>query len=513
VSDGTGTPATAYNYAKNTAHLDFFSLADHCTSISTTEWTDIKNQANNYNQDGVFTALWGFEWSSNGNYGHITINNTDDYCTASSSATNTFTELCTWLSTRNGVAFFNHPGREDDLGREFDHFNNKPAGYEKFVGMELWNKSDPFAIYYYTDGYFSSDNNKSWFDEALSRGWKIGAAGADDNHDGTWGTRNDYRLAILADTLTRASLLSALQARRFYTTLDKNIALSFKINSSEMGSTIAGGNSTVQVLATDGNGELFTEVKLFDKNHNTVNTWTISTATVNISYNLTTASGDYYYVKIKQADGNEAISSPVFIFGMMSVTLSAFNAASTVNGININWRTESENNSFCWAIERSLNEADYYIPIAKIPAHGQSNSPVEYLWTDSTVSPGNRYLYRLKETDLFGETTFYGPIAANCLESPLKAGFVFMTTFPNPFISKTLIAYHIQNNNSKVTINIYDICGQQVKNWPPDLKTTGNHQFIWDGSDNNHRMLPAGIYIVKLKVDNDSYYKKISKLN
>jgi hypothetical protein len=33
---------TAYSYAKNTAKLDFFSLADHSGSISSTDWTDIK---------------------------------------------------------------------------------------------------------------------------------------------------------------------------------------------------------------------------------------------------------------------------------------------------------------------------------------------------------------------------------------------------------------------------------------------------------------------------------------
>ena len=64
VSDGTGTPATAYNYAKYTAKLDFFSLSDHFNSISPTEWADVKNQADTYNQDGAFTAFYGFEWAA-----------------------------------------------------------------------------------------------------------------------------------------------------------------------------------------------------------------------------------------------------------------------------------------------------------------------------------------------------------------------------------------------------------------------------------------------------------------
>lgn len=312
VSDGSGTPDQAYNYAKNSANLDFFGLADHSGSISSTEWTSIKNAANAYNQDNVFVGFYGFEWSSSSAYGHVTVINTDDYCTTGS-PTNNFSGLINWLSSRNGAAFCNHPGREDGSGLEFSHFTTTPSS--KVVGMELWNKSDPFSDYYYNDGYYTNDNNKGYWDEANSRGWKLGASGAEDNHSPTWGTSNDYRMAILATTLTRQELFDAINARRFYSTLDKNLSLSFKINSNEMGSTIPGGVYTAQILASDGNGEIFTEVVMFDKNHNVVQTWTPSGSTVNVSRTLTTGDGDYYYVKVKQTDGNEAISSPIWISG------------------------------------------------------------------------------------------------------------------------------------------------------------------------------------------------------
>lgn len=311
VSDGTGSPATAYNYAKNTAKLDFFSLADHSGSITSTEWADIKNQANAYNQDGVFTAFYGFEWSSNAAYGHVAVINSDDYCTTSA-PTNTFAGLVNWLDARsNVVAFFNHPGRENDVNTEFSHFATTPS--DKLVGIEFWNKGSGFGTFYYNDGYYTNDNNKSYFDEANSRGWKVGAAGGGDNHDGTWGTVYPSRLAILANALTRTDLLAAMKARRFFTTMDKNIALSFKINGNEMGSTVAAGSYTANILAIDGNGEAFTEVKMFDKNHNVVRTITLNTTSVNESINLSTTAGDYYYVKVKQADGNEAVSSPIYI--------------------------------------------------------------------------------------------------------------------------------------------------------------------------------------------------------
>ncbi|MCX8129074.1 MAG: CehA/McbA family metallohydrolase [Clostridia bacterium] len=309
VSDGTGTPAQAYAYARDTAGLDFFALADHAESISSTEWTSIKNAADTYNQDGTFVALHGFEWSHS-TYGHVAVINTTDYCKSTSLATNTFSELITWLSSRNCVAFFNHPGRQDSIGSEFNHFSTTPSS--KFVGMELWNKNDPFTTYYYNDGYYPNDGSKGYFDEANTRRWKVGAAGAHDNHSGTWGTENDYRLAILATAKTRASIYEALQNRRFFTTLDKNITLSLEISGSQMGSTISAGTYDAVIKAGDGNSEVFSEVKLF-KNGTAIYTWTPNSTNPVITQSLTTSTGDYYYIKVKQADGNEAISSPVYI--------------------------------------------------------------------------------------------------------------------------------------------------------------------------------------------------------
>jgi hypothetical protein len=43
--------------------------------------------------------------------------------------------------------------------------------------MELWSQDDTaFNTHYYNnDGYYSNDGNKSPYDEALVRGWRIGA--------------------------------------------------------------------------------------------------------------------------------------------------------------------------------------------------------------------------------------------------------------------------------------------------------------------------------------------------
>jgi len=308
VSDGTGTPDAAYNYARNTGKLDFFSLADHSNSITETEWASMKTAADKYNSEGVFTALCGFEWTENV-LGHVAVINSENYITTAS-PTNTFAGLCNWLNNNECVAFFNHPGRNNSTGKEFDHFAS--IATDKIVGMELWNKTDRFPVYYYTDGYYPNDGNKSWYDEAIERGWKIGASGSEENHSGTWGTASNSKLAVLAPANNRVEIYNALKARRFFTTYDKNMGLSFKIGGNEMGSVISGASLGFNIQAADADNELFAEVQLL-KNGVVIQSWAPYTTQVNIAGEMTFSDGEYYYIRVKQADGDEAISSSIWV--------------------------------------------------------------------------------------------------------------------------------------------------------------------------------------------------------
>ncbi len=287
-STAVGSHEDAYNYARNVAGLDYFSTSNHWIYMTDPEWDSIKAVADKYNEDGVFTTFWGFEYESIG--GDLTIINTDDYSTVSDPP-------CPWLDTQNGIAFINHP-----YGIHSELFYNYPP-CDRIVGMELFNKTDGFDVYYYPNDYFADAN---------SRGWKIGASGSDDNHKGTWGKRTDWRMAILSEHLSRQELFAAMRARRFYSTLDKDLALSFKIDTVEMGSTIGSGARLIHIQAKDDYADPFTRVILF-RNGTEIYTWDINDHFVDLTKPIDAHGEDFYYVKVTQADGDEAISSPIFI--------------------------------------------------------------------------------------------------------------------------------------------------------------------------------------------------------
>jgi hypothetical protein len=178
--------------------------------------------------------------------------------------------------------------------------------------MQLCNKNDTYNVYYNNDGYYRNDGNMGYYDEAITRNWKIGAAGSSDNHSATWGTDNEYRLAVWATAKTRAAIYEAFQARRFYSTLDKNLVLSLMINGQPMGSTINPGSYNAIICASDGGNEVFTRVELI-KNGAVLYTWYPNQTNPVITQGLTGATGNYFYVRVRQADGSEAISAPIWV--------------------------------------------------------------------------------------------------------------------------------------------------------------------------------------------------------
>ena len=327
-----GTPRDAYLYAQD-AGLDFFSVADHCSypydpdnplnpygndGLSVEEYINLKAVADEFNKDRQFVTFWGFEWTSDDTSwggpdtllgkGHLTVINSLDHCEADEPPTNDLQGLAAWMSTRDCIAFFNHPGQ---YGYDFDNF----LGYvsDKIVGMELWNRSDD----YYDQGSATGPNNNGiWFDNALGKGWYLGAAGSGDNHYRDWGTQNEWRMAVLAEEKTRDSIYDAIKARRFYSTRDKNLVLTFTGNGAQMGSKIKikGGRLDIMIEASDVDGEVFSKIYLL-KNGKRIQTWKPYSTNPRVTTTVNGSPGDYFYVLVEQSGELKwrAISSPIFI--------------------------------------------------------------------------------------------------------------------------------------------------------------------------------------------------------
>ena len=87
-------------------------------------------------------------------------------------------------------------------------------------------------------------------------------------------------------------------------------------------------------------------------------------------------------------------------------------------------------------------------------------------------------------------------------EDMFNNGMVFFN-YPNPFSGKTIINLTIPDTRT-VTLNVYNMLGQKVKELYSGIVTEGSHTFTFDGST-----LQSGIYICSLKTGNNASYNRM----
>jgi len=309
VSDGIGTPEEAYAYARDVAGIDILALTDHTHMLTATEWVDLGDAADQYNEDGVFIALRAQEFGILNDFGHINIFGVpyrNPYATTNLPATYNF------ILDNNGIGSFCHPN--PSYGTWFDGFNFLSSFVESMKGIEM---RCGLATNNYTDEVTY----------ALDKGWKLAFFGNQDNHQGMWGNQqntNDggaiYLTGVLADNLTKDEVLDALRARRFFCQEEDppgdRIKLWFWANGHDMGSTFETPGAvtfTAHAEAVNGvslfnRGELFRDGVLLDSQ-------VLIDTTIDYEYEDVIAEGEshYYYLRVRQVDGDFAWSAPVWV--------------------------------------------------------------------------------------------------------------------------------------------------------------------------------------------------------
>ena len=244
LSDGTGTPADFYRYAREIGGLDVAALTDHdhwgmrALGANPAMWRRIRDAVKAAHDPGRFVALLGYEWTS-------------------------------WLHGHRHVLYFDHGSDGDPLGevlssidaeRRFETPEQLWAGLRERNVDALtfahhsaggpvatnWNYApdpvfepvteimsahgsseapdSPRPIYSPVAGNFVRD--------VLDRGYEFGFIGSGDSHDGHPGlthlsapSGNSGIAAIFAEERTRAAVLEAIRARRVYATSGPRIFL------------------------------------------------------------------------------------------------------------------------------------------------------------------------------------------------------------------------------------------------------------------------------------------------
>ncbi len=182
----------------------------------------------------------------------------------------------------------------------------------------------------------------------------------------------------------------------------------------------------------------------------------------------------------------------------LAVELSSFAALATDGVITLSWRTESENGSYLWLVERSDYEHGPFSELGRLPAAGQSQAPRDYSWTDRTVLAGVTYYYRIGELSLDGTTTYFGPVCCS-MGRGLPQADLSLGCAPNPFRSSTDIRYQVAQE-SPVSIAIYNVSGQMVRKLDQGVQRRGFYRLPWDGTNDSGARLSNGVYLYRISI-------------
>ncbi len=91
---------------------------------------------------------------------------------------------------------------------------------------------------------------------------------------------------------------------------------------------------------------------------------------------------------------------------------------------------------------------------------------------------------------------------------PVPDQILLYDNYPNPFNATTHIRFDI-DRPSEVTLDIYSVEGKLVKSLFKGSVPPGNHNFMWQGDDNQHKPVASGIYIYRLISGNKIFTRKM----
>ena len=358
-SDGSGTLDIALDYIASIPeddNVDFVAFTDHsnyfdndvdggspkgalydlslATPQAQTKWTTYKTTIAEFNKthDNVI-AIAGFEMTWSGGPGHMNTFCTDGIVSRQNAELNNKTgdagmrlyyQLLAQEEGVDSITQFNHPGTMFGNFSDFNYWSEEADSRVYLV--EVGNGQGLVGA----SGYYPSYEQ---YTLALDKGWHIGPTNNQDNHGGKWGNANTARDVVLAEDFSEEAIYEAIRALRIYATEDKNLELGYTVNDLPMGTIIEEVPDTlkfdISIMDPD-DTDSTAKVELIVNSGKVAYTWDdeavlatgILTAELSPEYS-------YYYVRVTQADGDLAVTAPIWVGDALKLSIDDMSADTT----------------------------------------------------------------------------------------------------------------------------------------------------------------------------------------
>lgn len=406
------TPTDNYAFANTALCLDFLGISEHNHFSSTNNPGMLLplyalgiQQAQAYtNAHPGFVALFGMEWGVISNGGHVVLygidsligwetlstgNNYDIFVAKSDyQGPNGLFQQIVNRKSANAFATLAHPNSSDYNNLFYGAYN--PIADSAVVGVSVESGPAFSTDTTYTDTP-SDMSFLSYYMQALAKGYHVGPTIDHDNHYMTFGKTNTSRLAILAQQLTKNTLLEAMRKRRFFATQDCDTKLMLSINQQDMGSITNGSLvPTITVTASDPTSPnaipAITIMKGVPGSGTIASSLVTSNgASLNFSdLNLQIGDEAYYYADVT-INGKRSISAPIWYRRLPGTSAIA-------NSQNIDWDVACVNpivgdalqlqwslaypSNFTLQVFNAIGQCLYQLPVSLNASSSTSNLPL-----------------------------------------------------------------------------------------------------------------------------------------
>ena len=355
-SDGSGSLESALSYVAGlpeSANVDFVAFTDHsnyfdekssanpedalydmsaATAASQKTWAEYKGAIADFNAEyaGEKVALGGFEMTWSGGPGHINTFNTPGIVSRNNTTLNNKTAdggmkaYYALLSRAEGgesISQFNHPGSTFGTFSDFAYWD--PVIDERMFLVEVGNGEGAIG----SGGYFPS---YEYYTMALDKGWHLAPTNNQDNHKGKWGNANDARGVIITDDFSEEGIYEAIRNYRMYATEDKNLEIDYTVNGELLGAQLPDDVEQLDVSVTVSGpdaSDSIAKVEIIVNSGKVAHVWDDPAELAAGQLTAVLAPDySYYYVRVTEADGDIAVTAPVWVGEVMKLAFPLWSA-------------------------------------------------------------------------------------------------------------------------------------------------------------------------------------------
>jgi len=335
------------------ATIHFATVSDHDLNLTAAEWTHRIEVHRQLNEPGRFVTFPGYEWGCSSsfarNFGHrhviyrrnrvrgvdpVPLFRCDQAETET--AQGLFDALKRTVPIEDVIAMPHHSARGG--GNTWMNWDYTDPEIERVCEVfSIWGSSEkmgePYPIDYLpSGGYFKTGEARGHhLQDGLARGYRFGFTGGSESHDGRPSRPLVHGPYVISETdflappgitgvwatdLTRDGIFDALRARRCYGTTGARMIVRFSLGDAPMGADVAASDLTgpaefsAQVIGS----APIASCELVKNNSEIASASSDGPElTATLRDREAAQPGDFFYLRVTQADGEMAWASPIFI--------------------------------------------------------------------------------------------------------------------------------------------------------------------------------------------------------